>query len=177
MKVSGFLAGSSLSLFALEPSLMADDTPKMLLDFTESAAARWQTVNDPAETGTADKVALYERYAELSVEHPSHPWLRGWCRSSAAACARGVLTVQAHLTLSSGATATPAPGRGRPPSPWLPSWPTRWLTSDAFALLRAVNVLSQFRLGTNEVLDVLFLLAALTSYTGPERVKGHRIRG
>ena len=42
-----WFVGSTLMLFVLGASLMADDTPKTVFDFSGTDAAKeWQTVND-----------------------------------------------------------------------------------------------------------------------------------
>jgi hypothetical protein len=47
MGFSRFLSASALLLLVLGSSLMTDDTPKALFDFTEAdAAKKWQTIND-----------------------------------------------------------------------------------------------------------------------------------
>src|SRR6476660_6438653 len=76
MKVWWFLAVSTLVLFALGPSLMADDTPKMLFDFTGAVAAKeWQNINDGVMGGVSegqfkitDRKTL-EFYGTLSLEN------------------------------------------------------------------------------------------------------------
>jgi NADH dehydrogenase [ubiquinone] 1 alpha subcomplex assembly factor 1 len=76
MKVWWLLAVSTLVLFALGPSLMADDTPKMLFDFTGADAAKeWQNINDGVMGGVSegkfkitDKKTL-EFYGRLSLEN------------------------------------------------------------------------------------------------------------
>ena len=76
MKVWWLLAVSTLVLFALGPSLMADDTPKMLFDFTGADAAKeWQNINDGVMGGVSvgkskitDNKTL-EFYGRLSLEN------------------------------------------------------------------------------------------------------------
>ncbi len=76
MRVWWFLAVSTLVLFALGPSLMADDTPKMLFDFAGADAAKeWQNINDGVMGGVSegkfkitDKKTL-EFYGRLSLEN------------------------------------------------------------------------------------------------------------
>ncbi len=76
MKVSWFVAVSTLLLFAPGSFVMADDTPKALLDFTGAdAATEWQTVNDGVMGGVSDgkfKVTdkkTLEFYGKLSLEN------------------------------------------------------------------------------------------------------------
>lgn len=76
MRCSNVVSGSTLLLFALGSSLMADDTPKALFDFTGADAAKeWQTINDGVMGGVsegkvkiADKKTL-EFYGTLSLEN------------------------------------------------------------------------------------------------------------
>jgi NADH dehydrogenase [ubiquinone] 1 alpha subcomplex assembly factor 1 len=76
MKVWWLLAVSTLVLFALGPSLMADDTPKMLFDFTGADAAKeWQNINDGVMGGVSEgksKITdnkTLEFYGRLSLEN------------------------------------------------------------------------------------------------------------
>ncbi|HZZ77317.1 MAG TPA: CIA30 family protein [Gemmataceae bacterium] len=68
--------GSTLMLFALGASLMADDTPKTVFDFSGTDAAKeWQTVNDGVMGGVSDgrfKITdkkTLEFYGTLSLEN------------------------------------------------------------------------------------------------------------
>jgi hypothetical protein len=55
MRFSNVVSGSTLLLFALGSSLMADDSPKVLFDFSGADAAKeWQTVNDGVMGGVSD---------------------------------------------------------------------------------------------------------------------------
>ncbi len=70
------LSGSALLLFVLGSSLMADDTPRILFDFSGADAAKeWQTVNDGVMGGVSDgkfKITdkkMLEFYGTLSLEN------------------------------------------------------------------------------------------------------------
>jgi NADH dehydrogenase [ubiquinone] 1 alpha subcomplex assembly factor 1 len=55
MGFSRSLSASALPLLILGSSLMADDTPKVLFDFTRADAAKeWQTVNDGVMGGVSE---------------------------------------------------------------------------------------------------------------------------
>jgi NADH dehydrogenase [ubiquinone] 1 alpha subcomplex assembly factor 1 len=76
MMVWWLLAVSTLALFALGPSLMADDTPKVLFDFAGADASKeWQTVNDGVMGGVSEgKVNITDNktlafYGTLSLEN------------------------------------------------------------------------------------------------------------
>jgi monofunctional biosynthetic peptidoglycan transglycosylase len=76
MKFSWLFAVSTLVLFALGSSLMADDSPKVLFDFTGADAAKdWQVVNDGVMGGVSDgKVKITDKktlefYGTLSLEN------------------------------------------------------------------------------------------------------------
>lgn len=69
------VSGSAMLLFALGSSLMADDTPKTVFDFTGTEAGKeWQTVNDGVMGGVSDgkfKITdkkTLEFYGTLSLE-------------------------------------------------------------------------------------------------------------
>lgn len=76
MRFSWFGIPSTLLLFALGSSLMADDTARSLFDFTAADAAReWQNINDGVMGGVSegkfkitDKKTL-EFYGTLSLEN------------------------------------------------------------------------------------------------------------
>lgn len=76
MRYYRLVSGPTLFLFALGSSLMADDTPKALFDFTGADAAKeWQTINDGVMGGVSegkfkitDKKTL-EFYGTLSLEN------------------------------------------------------------------------------------------------------------
>ena len=76
MRYYRLVSASALLLFVVRSSLMADDTPKALFDFTGADAANeWQTVNDGVMGGVSegefkitDKKAL-EFYGKLSLEN------------------------------------------------------------------------------------------------------------
>jgi NADH dehydrogenase [ubiquinone] 1 alpha subcomplex assembly factor 1 len=76
MKVLWLLAVAALFLFVLGSFVMADETPKMLIDFTGADAAKeWQNINDGVMGGVSegkfkitDKKTL-EFYGRLSLEN------------------------------------------------------------------------------------------------------------
>jgi len=76
MRCSNVVSGSTLLLFALGSSLMADESPKVLFDFTGADVAKeWQTVNDGVMGGVSDgkfKITdkkTLEFYDTLSLEN------------------------------------------------------------------------------------------------------------
>ena len=67
---------STLMLFVLGASVMADDTPKTLFDFTRADAAKeWQTINDGVMGGVSEgkfkitETKTLEFYGTLSLEN------------------------------------------------------------------------------------------------------------
>jgi hypothetical protein len=71
-----WFVGSTWPLLILGSSVMADDTPKTVFDFTETDAAReWQTVNDGVMGGVSDgKFKITDKkplefYGTLSLEN------------------------------------------------------------------------------------------------------------
>ena len=76
MRYYRLVSGSTLLLFVLGSSLMADDTPRVLFDFAgDEAAKEWQIVNDGVMGGVSegdfkitDKNTL-EFYGTLSLEN------------------------------------------------------------------------------------------------------------
>lgn len=76
MRCSRVVSGSTLLIFALGSSLMADDTPKVLFDFSGADAAKeWQTINDGVMGGVSEgkfKIAdnkTLEFFGKLSLEN------------------------------------------------------------------------------------------------------------
>ena len=76
MRYYRLVSASALLLFVLGSSLMADDTPKVLFDFTGADAAKeWQTINDGVMGGVSDgKVKITDKktlefYGTLSLEN------------------------------------------------------------------------------------------------------------
>lgn len=76
MRYYRLVSVSTLLLFALGSSLMADDTPKALFDFTGADAAKeWQTINDGVMGGVSEgKFRITDRktlefYGTLSLEN------------------------------------------------------------------------------------------------------------
>lgn len=71
-----FASGSTVLLLVLGSTLMADDTPKVLFDFTGADAAKeWQNVNDGVMGGVSEgKVKISDKktlefYGTLSLEN------------------------------------------------------------------------------------------------------------
>lgn len=76
MKVLWFLAVSTLVLFVLGSFVMADETPRMLIDFTGADAAKeWQNINDGVMGGASEgkfkitDTKTLEFYGRLSLEN------------------------------------------------------------------------------------------------------------
>ena len=76
MRYCRLVGASSLLLLVFGSSLMADDTPKILFDFTGADAAKeWQTINDGVMGGVSDgkfKITdkkTLEFYGTLSLEN------------------------------------------------------------------------------------------------------------
>lgn len=76
MVLSRFISGSTVVLLVWGSFLMADDTPKVLFDFTGADAAKeWQTINDGVMGGVSEGKVKFtdqktmEFYGTLSLEN------------------------------------------------------------------------------------------------------------